>query len=195
MKLLHLKIACYLYNQFTDYDNSYLKLSQKYPYLDLHDNYHIKALIEWLRSWGCRQFKNDAKEISINSIRGWYKSNNPMMPNRCIHLLDYDLQKNKRLIIELFDELSNRKASVRHRGTKEMEVRIGPVGAAKILFALRPNLFAPWDTSIYNKLKLKRDGSGYVVFLSKIQKELRELRDSLNDTNIKWNELFNYLEK
>lgn len=68
MKLLHLKIACYLYNQFTEYDDSYLKLSKEYPYLNLSKKEHVKALIKWLRSWGCRQFKNDNENISIGSI-------------------------------------------------------------------------------------------------------------------------------
>ena len=95
----------------------------------------------------------------------------------------------------MFDDLANRKASVKNRGNKRIEVRIGPVGTAKILFALRPNLFSPWDTPIYKKFRLNGDGSGYVSYLTKIQKELRELRDSLNDTKLTWENLFNYLEK
>lgn len=195
MKLLHLKIACYLYNQFTDYDNSYLELSKKHPNLELNNPRHIKDLIEWLRSWGCRQFKKDNEDISINSIRDWYESKESKIPNRSNYLIDYDLSKNKRLITEIFDDLSKRKAAVRHRKNTEIDVRIGPVGTAKTLFALRPDLFSPWDKPIYNKLALEDNGSGYVDYLSKIQKELGEIRHSLKDTNIKWHELFEYLEK
>jgi len=195
MKLLHLKIACYLYNQFTDYDSSYLKLSKEYPNLDLTQTSQIKALIEWLRSWGCRQFKKDNEAISINSIKNWYKSKESKMPSRNDYLIDYDLVKNEGLIIEIFNDLSRRKAATKLMKNCEITVSIGPVGTAKTLFALRPNLFSPWDTPIYNKFQLEGNGFGYVKYLSKIQKELKEIRDSLKTTNIEWNELFKYLGK
>ena len=197
MRLLHLRIACYLYDQFTNYDRSYLELSEKYPNLDLNGTEHVKALIEWLRSWGCRQFKSDSdnENISTNSIVDWYKSKKLRMPSRSDCLIDYDLAANKELIIEIFNNLSDRKAATRQRGDREIDVRIGPVGAAKALFALRPNLFSPWDTLIYNKFQLEGNGSGYVKYLSRVQNELKEIRNSLKDTNINWNGLFGYLKK
>jgi len=195
MKLIHLEIACYLYNQFTEYDNSYVNLIEKHPRIDLQDNLHIKSLLEWLRSWGCRQFKKDSEEISIRSIREWYNSRKTAIPNHNVHLIDYDLQKNNGLIIELFDDLANRKASIKDKGNKKIEVRIGPVGAAKTLFALRPNLFSPWDTPIYKKFKLNGDGSGYVLYLKKIQKELKDLKHNVDESKFKWEELFKYLGK
>jgi hypothetical protein len=195
MKLLHLKIACYLYNQFTDYDSTYLELSDKYPNLDLNQPTQIKALIEWLRSWGCRQFKSENEGISIDNIAAWYKSNHLNIPLKNANLIDYDLLKNKRLIIDIFNDLSERSASERHRGNTKIHVHIGPVGAAKTLFALNSNLFAPWDTSIYQDLELEGNGSGYVGYLEKIQKELIEIRNDLINSNIQWNGLFIYLEK
>ena len=57
MKLAHLRTACYLYNQFSDYDAKYLSLATKYPNLELNKTDQVIAQIEWLRSWGCRQFK------------------------------------------------------------------------------------------------------------------------------------------
>lgn len=195
MKLLHLKIACYLYNQFTDYDNSYLKLLEKYPNLDLNETEHVKALIEWLRSWGCRQFKSDNENISTNSIMDWYKSKKSIIPSRSDCLIDYDLAANKGVIIEIFNNLSGRKAATRQLRDREIDVSIGPVGTAKTLFALRPNFFSPWDIPIYNKFQLEDNGSGYVKYLSRVQNELREIRDILKDTNINWNELFGYLKK
>jgi len=52
MKLSHLRTACYLYNQFTDYDSSYLELRGNFPQLELSQKEQAKALIKWLRSWG-----------------------------------------------------------------------------------------------------------------------------------------------
>lgn len=141
MKLLHLRIACYLYNQFTDYDSSYLQLSTRYPNLHLNKIEHVKALIVWLRSWGCRQFKSDDEKQSIDSIMNWYNSIKSNIPGTNVSLLEYNLSKNKKLIIEAFNNLSTRKAATRQRGDQLIDVNIGPVGAAKTLFALRPNLF------------------------------------------------------
>ncbi len=195
MQLLHLKIACYLYNQFTDYDDSYLRLSKEYPNLDLNQNTHIKALIEWLRSWGCRQFKSSNEKLSIKSIMDWYTSKKSKIPNSDEHLINYDLDNNKELIIEIFNDLSVRKAATRQRGNHDIDVRIGPVGTAKTLFALRPNLFSPWDTPIYNEFQLEGNGSGYVDYLVRIQNELKEIKDGIKNTNISWDKLFGYLEK
>ena len=195
MKLSHLRTACYLYNQFTDYDSSYLDLRRQYPILELNKKEQVIALIEWLRSWGCRQFKSDDEEISINSIMKWYELNKLKIPSPTGCLIDYDLNQNRKLIIDLFSDLSNRKAATKQRAGHDIDVRIGPVGTAKTLFALRPNLFSPQDTPIYNKLSLEGNGSGYVDYLSKIQDELKDIRANLRNTLINWNDLFEYLEK
>lgn len=195
MKLLHLRIACYLYNQLTDYDESYLELSKQYPNLDLSKTEHIEALIKWLRSWGCRQFKKEDESLSIESITVWYQSTKSIIPNRRDCLIDYDLVANKKLIIESFNNLSDRKAATRQLKNRKINVCIGPVGTAKALFALRPNLFAPWDIPIYENFQFKGNGYGYFKYLLKVKNELRDIRDSLKETNIKWNELLRYLEK
>jgi hypothetical protein len=195
MKISHLRTACYLYNQFTDYDSSYLDLLREYPILELNKKEQVIALIKWLRSWGCRQFKNNDEDISVNSIMKWYELNKSKIPSSTDCLIDYDLNKNKKVIIDLFSDLSNRKAATKERVGHEIDVRIGPVGAAKTLFALRPNLFSPWDTPIYNKLNLEGNGAGYVNYLLKIQNELKDIRAALENTVINWSDLFTYLEK
>jgi hypothetical protein len=193
MKLLHLQIACYLYNQISDYDTGYLDLSEKYPNLDLKQDAHTKALIEWLRSWGCRQFKGSYEMESIKSFRDWYAAKESRLPSSSVHLIDYDLATNMKSIVDIFNDLSARKASTRQRDKIDIDVRMGPVGTAKTLFALRPNLFSPWDTPIYNKFHLK--GTGYVIYLTRIQEELREVRKELKNAKIDWGDLFEYLNK
>jgi hypothetical protein len=195
MKISHLRTACYLYNQFTDYDSSYLELQRKYPILELNQKEQVIALIKWLRSWGCRQFKKNDEDISINSIMKWYELNKSKIPGPTDCLIDYDLSKNKKAIIDLFSDLSNRQAATKERAGHEIDVRIGPVGAAKTLFALRPNLFSPWDTPIYNRLNLEGNGAGYVNYLFKIQHDLKDIRAALENTVINWSDLFTYLEK
>jgi len=195
MKLSHLRTACYLYNQFTDYDSSYLELRGNFPQLELSQKDQAKALIKWLRSWGCRQFKNDDEDISVSSIMSWYELYKSQIPPPTDCLIDYDLTKNKKLIAGFFSDLSNRKAATKKRGGNNIDVRIGPVGAAKTLFALRPNLFSPWDTPIYKSFQLEGNGSGYVSYLYKIQNELKDVRVNVSKTSIGWNNLFDYLKK
>lgn len=103
--------------------------------------------------------------------------------------------ENKDLIIEIFDDLKDRRAATRQQKDSKSNVRIGPVGTAKTLFALRPNLFSPWDTPIYQEFQLEGNGSGYVEYLSKVQNELRDIRDNLNNIDVNWHELFGYLKK
>lgn len=195
MKLAHLRTACYLYNQFSDYDASYLSLATKYPNLQLKSKSQVIALIEWLRSWGCRQFKKTDEEISIDGIMKWYEINESKLPRPDDCLIDYDLSANRRRIIGLFDDLSNRQAARKERNGQRIDVRIGPVGAAKTLFVLQPNLFSPWDTPIYRKLDLKGDGSGYVGYLSRIQEELNEVTAELQNAGMEWDDLSKILQK
>ncbi|MCX6158978.1 MAG: hypothetical protein NTY74_13445 [Ignavibacteriae bacterium] len=198
MELLHLKIATCLYNQITKYDASYIDLIvKKYPQLNLNENIQRTALIDWLRNWGCRQFKKD-NEYSSNegnvSILNWYRECKLNIPNFDVNLLDFDINQNKESIITIFNSLAERKASTRITG---VNVRIGPVGTAKILFALRPNLFAPWDTFIYTseKYNLNGDGCSYVDYLLEVQKDLIILKNEFENINREWNSLFKYLNK
>ena len=195
MKLLHLRIACCLYNQITDYDNEYLKFSKQYPNLDLSKSGHIQGLIKWLRTWGCRQFKKESEKVSIKSIKEWYKPIKSKIRNFNTPLIEFGLNENKSLIIEIFDDLVKSKAATRQVKGRESEVSIGPVGAAKILFALRPSLYAPWDTLIYKKLKLKGNGSGYIDYLEKVQEALKSIKHDIKDAGISWDQLFKYLKK
>ena len=102
MKLAHLRTACYLYNQFSDYDAKYLSLSTKYPNLQLNSKDQVMAVIEWLRSWGCRQFKKTDEAISINGIMKWYEFNESKLPPPDDCLIDYDLSANRRTTLLAF---------------------------------------------------------------------------------------------
>lgn len=195
MKLTHLKTACYLYNQFTDYDSTYLELRQRHPHLNLGEERQVRDLLKWLRSWGCRQFKTDDEDMSVQSIVNWYKLHESAIPSEEESLVDYDLAKNESLISCFFSDLSRRKAGTRHRSGIDFDVGIGPVGAAKTLFALRPNLFSPWDTPIYQYFHLEGDGNGYVSYLCKIQSELRDIEVALCEASIDWSDLLSCLKK
>jgi hypothetical protein len=125
----------------------------------------------------------------------WYGTYESKLPHPDDCLLDYNLEVNKRKIVTLFDHLSGQQAARKERDGKGIDVRIGPVGAAKTLFALRPNLFSPWDTPIYKTLDLEGDGSGYVGYLSRIQMELEEVKAELLNFGTEWDNLSKILQK
>ncbi|RZT06254.1 hypothetical protein SAMN05216319_4519 [Duganella sp. CF402] len=195
MNLKHLQTACYLYNQLSGYDAKYLTLSERYPNLQLNTKEQVVALLAWLRSWGCRQFKKADEEKTIESFTQWYTQHELSLPSTDESLLDYDLEKNRRAISELFDALAQKQAARKLGRNRDFDVSVGPVGAAKTLFALRPNLFSPWDTPIYEGLNLKNDGAGYTDYLFKIQNELMDLQSQLLTSGEEWSSLPKLLGK
>jgi hypothetical protein len=181
MTINELKIACYLYERFTDYDKGYRSL-RSIEVLDLNLREHIVKLLEWLRSWGCRQFKTDDTEMSIKYLTDWYAKDSKLLPNHGLHLLNGDrLQLD--LTTGIFDRLRNTKISERYNSTSE--VTVGPVGAAKILFALRPNFYSPWDRPICQNKGYQLDGHGYIKYLEDIQVTLSELEKECKEGGLK----------
>lgn len=166
-----LKIACYLYERFTDYDKGYKEL-RSIDALDLRIRNHTEKLLEWLRSWGCRQFKTDNTVMSIENLTDWFLKNYTFLPDPEIGLLDSD-EIHFNITTQIFNRLQNTKISERNNSTSE--VTVGPVGAAKILFALRPSFYAPWDRPICQGKGYQLDGQGYVEYLKDIQETLQLL--------------------
>ena len=156
MTINELKIACYLYERFTGFDIDYINLIQV-GNLDLTRANHINSLIKWLRKWGCRQFKVENTNMSIRNLQQWYLENLSRLPELQINLHsctdEYIIN-----FVQLFNSLANTKISERNNNNKLISVSVGAVGAAKILFALRPNVFSPWDKPIYKHLKYHSTG-------------------------------------
>ncbi|MFX0139332.1 MAG: hypothetical protein ACFFDN_37170, partial [Candidatus Hodarchaeota archaeon] len=78
-------------------------------------------------------------------------------------------------LIPAFNSLSKIIASKRIQKNKEIEVKIGSTGAAKILFVIRPKALIPWDKKIRKKFNFKESGESYVEFLSQIKSILENL--------------------
>jgi hypothetical protein len=173
MTINELKIACYLYERFTDYDKGY-RIIRSIDILDLTDREHLKRLLEWLRSWGCRQFKTDDTEMSIKALNGWYLRDSKYLPDPDVFLHNAE-KKYLELTEKIFNRLRDTKISERYNSTSE--VNVGPVGAAKILFALRPNYYSPWDRPICQSKGYQLNGNGYVKYLQDIQKTLYGLKN------------------
>jgi hypothetical protein len=56
-------------------------------------------------------------------------------------------------------------------------VTFGPTGAAKTLFALRPNAIPPWDEPIRCSVRATGDMGSFRVYLTNIARQVRSLAD------------------
>ena len=178
MTLFELAFACFLYGHLTNYDNSYLEFMRRVDWrLDMHDAAHRRALLQWLRQWGCRQIHPDYLRPTSASLLRWYRDNHKRLPafSRNIwELSDRQICSTAEAYEELrLIEASRRKST----GRKTHAITVGPTGAAKILFALRPNSLVPWDIPIRRALHHTQDGDSYALFLADLKETILELEE------------------
>ncbi len=186
MTLAELAFGCYLYGALGEYDGTYSEfLAQTSPQLDLSKDQHCKSLLVWLNKWGCRQFKKSQHDAAANEIKAWYGEFGSQFFQTSTSLLALT-GENFATIEAAYNGLVNRLACTRTIGeASTINVKFGPVGTAKILFALRPNALMPWDNFILDDLNL--DGStasGYVSYLGMATKWLNELGRSCQSKGI-----------
>lgn len=176
MKLPELSFACYVYAGMSDYDSSYNRLrSETSPQIDLSIREHRIALLGWLNDWRCRQFSKVHHALAANEIGLWYNDFSPhffpspkMLPSLTIDELNF--------VQQAFGNLMHRTASMRKtRNNQISRIEIGPTGAAKILFALRPDTLVPWDILIRSNHDLDGSARSYRSFLIIVRDHLNEL--------------------
>lgn len=170
MKLSELAFACYIYSHITDYDNSYRRLlNETRPQLNLESEQHLRAMLRWLNEWGCRQFAKEYHDrLAVPTIREWYKNFGHCLPPADRTLLSLT-DKEFASVEQAYTELASRPASFRKlQNGHNAEVKIGPTGAAKILFALRPGALAPWDEPVRKEFCLDESASSYRRYLQEI---------------------------
>jgi hypothetical protein len=176
MKLAELAFACYIYSHMSDYDSSYVSfLNSTTPQLDLQLEHHRTYLLKWLNNWGCRQFAREYHTRASEEIRIWYQESGArMLPANAtlLSLSNEDLAQ----IEQSYARLVSRTASRRrmNNGT-ETRVEIGPTGASKILFALRPSALIPWDDPIRKRFDADGSACSYTNFLRNVRTNLNEL--------------------
>jgi hypothetical protein len=92
--------------------------------------------------------------------------------------------------------LSNLVAATRKRKDgRTIKISIGPVGAAKILFALRQEFFPPWDNKIIEHFNFTKDSQGYFEYLIKLKSDLEKLRDSCKKSEVQFDKLPQILKR
>jgi hypothetical protein len=175
MKLYQLAYACKIYGGLTGFDASYFAfLNETGGTLDFDSKVHMKALLVWLRSWGCRQFALAHEGLAVESILRWARRWESKLPGRSAaldRLSDADIEE----AADAFADLSRCLASKKTRDEEQQDVRVGPTGAAKILFAARPTVFPPWDDAIRKALGFDGGRSSYRRYLAEVRDQVRRL--------------------
>jgi hypothetical protein len=177
MKLYELAYCCRLYGHLTGYDRHLNQLRQRVgPRLDPLLPDHRAALFEWLNGWGCRQFaRQHHATTASDSLVSWAASwlgNLPDWPTQLTDLSAAELE----LCAGAYNALRDLPASSRTLRTGRVsQVTYGPTGTAKTLFALRPNVFPPWDTPIRKLFGVGRDGASFKRYLTDVASTLREV--------------------
>ncbi len=176
MRLAELAFACYIYSHMSDYDSSYVVFQENtMPQLDLNLEQHRMSLLKWLNSWGCRQFAREYHPLACDEILTWYQEGvSSMFPEDAtlLSLSDEDLEQVEHAYARLISRIASRR---RLSGGNEINVEIGPTGASKILFALRPLALIPWDDPIRREFNLDGSAHSYTNFLRNVRVSLGEL--------------------
>ena len=175
MRLHELAYICRIYGCLTQFDVTYFDFLDKTagdP--DFSNPSHMSALLKWLNSWGCRQFAIDYHELASESILAWAKRWEPRLPDR-LATLDRLSHEDIQGAGEAYADLSRRLASRRTREGKASDVRVGPTGAAKIMFAARPRAFPPWDDAIRQKRRYDGSPRSYCDYLVEVREQVQQL--------------------
>jgi hypothetical protein len=116
-------------------------------YVDLAVEAHRIAAISWLRSWGCRHLRRADTPKTSQALRTWWEDWGAQLPGyheTLTGLGEADLV----LAGRAYGVLRATPAARRSVKGRDVDVAFGDTAAAKLLFALRPQVFPPWDESI-----------------------------------------------
>lgn len=196
MRLGELAFACYVYARMTDYDRSYNRFRlETHPQLDLTNYEHRMALIKWLNGWGCRQFARDHHDLASEEIHDWYQQFGDGLISPDKSLLDLS-SSDWALVEDAYAQLVVRTASMRQRPRGgHSKVVVGPTGAAKTLFALRPNALVPWDEPIRKHYHLDGSAHAYMKYLRIVRDNLRDLDESCKELGHRLSDLPHILNR
>lgn len=161
---------------------------------DRSSRVHREALLVWLNQWGCRQFALKYHEQASREILSWHSEHSPTLFPRNRNLWELT-EPELASAGAAYESLSSRIASYRNRKGKAHPVEIGPTGAAKILFAIRPRALVPWDDAIRGSLGHDKSQAPYLSFLRSVKSVLEELARSCQRNGFQLVDLPRLLER
>jgi len=190
MRIEQLRTACQRYSivgsSFDDATRDFRRCTK--PTFDISDRDHGRALMIWLNRWGCRQFARRDHQSALMQLREWAASNLTCLPHIGAALTDLS----DPALISLasaYDKLRLRQASLKRRNNLDISVTFGPTGAAKVLYALRPNCCPPWDDDIRKHFRWNGAGASYISFLRTVRSEILDLLSDARQAGIEANDI------
>jgi hypothetical protein len=115
--------------------------------VDLTNPAHRLAAITWLRAWGCRHLRRADTPLTEEALRTWWTAWNGSLPGDQATLTG--LGEDELLSAALaYDALRGSPAARRRVQGSDLDVAFGDTATAKLLFAIRPRVFPPWDEAI-----------------------------------------------
>jgi hypothetical protein len=132
--------------------------------VDLELAAHRAAAITWLRAWGCRHLRRADTARTDEALRAWWAAWGPHLPGEhagLTGLTEDDLAAAGRA----YEALRAAPAARRDVHGREVDVAFGDTAAGKLLFAIRPMVFPPWDELIRLAFGKPGGGAAYVRLL------------------------------
>lgn len=175
MKLYELAFGCWIYKILSGDDSRVTELRRATGgQVDPHSPDHQKFLFKWLNQWGCRQFtKAHHITIAAPSLDTWANTWLTCLPPNDV-MLDTIDQAQIEEISAAYNDLRGRAAGRRTLPDGSISYpTYGPVGAAKTLFALRPNVCPPWDGYTLDRLGFDHSGTAYGKYLQLVLSNLK----------------------
>jgi hypothetical protein len=125
--------------------------------VDLAIPAHREAAITWLRAWGCRHLRRADTPRTSEALRTWWADWGARLPGGQQTLTGLSAAE---MITagQAYDALRARPAARRSVQGRDVDVAFGDTATAKLLFAIRPQVFPPWDEAI--RLAFGRQGAG-----------------------------------
>ncbi len=142
-------------------------------FVDLTRPQHRRALLVWLRSWGCRHLRVADTARSSRALTKWWGRHGSTLPapGRPLTVLR---RRELDAGAAAFAALAAAPAAWRSTPAGRVSVSFGQTAAAKALFAIRPLAFAPWDEPNRATLDLRGE-AGYREYLELVAGALRGL--------------------
>jgi hypothetical protein len=115
--------------------------------VDLNDEAHRRAAITWLRAWGCRHLRRADTPRTDEALRTWWATWSEQLPGGQATLTGLD-EADLVSAGRAYDALRAAPAARRSVKGSDIDVAFGDTATAKLLFAVRPQVFPPWDEMI-----------------------------------------------
>lgn len=178
-----------MYGASSGFDKSYIDFLKATGYQpDLNLSEHRKELLIWLNSWGCRQFAIEYHEQASKEILSWYNKHKTDLPVPTKNL--WEMTQSEFTSVGLaYESLSKRTASIRTKKSNTSSISIGPTGASKILFAIRPKALIPWDGKIRQHHNHGNDRESYIAYHRAVIRMLEILKQQCQNYGLQFIDL------